>query len=324
MPYPGYLLNPGDMFQVDIEGVLRATGREKTAEEARLHRAQKNVLLKEAAVKAKEKRARDHAMGVNRLNYMSKKGKISPSPTEAKRSDSAVEPPKHKKKPERKDLQSLILIAKDLLSRKKVIDHEHYEEIHGFSKMLKRAIDGRDLTAEEPLTMDGLATMLRSLKLNPLDPSSPAHKVGDAKALTSDASEASREAAGGTSDEVTDEPSANSSEESADSAGQAAAEAPGLDPPAGLSRGEQMALARLILESESNPVDYAKPYSTPWRPRPYLAPFAFIPRYLEVNQSVCAAVYLRHPVSRPGLAEIPSPFPYELNQLAFNWYLRRR
>jgi ribosomal protein S4 len=62
----------------------------------------------------------------------------------------------------------------------------------------------------------------------------------------------------------------------------------------------------------------------PWRPRPLMPAFAFIPRYLEVNQNVCSAVYLRHPVARPGLAEVPTPFPESLSQLAFNWYLRRR
>lgn len=62
----------------------------------------------------------------------------------------------------------------------------------------------------------------------------------------------------------------------------------------------------------------------PWRPRPYMSAFAFIPRYLEVNQNVCSAVYLRHPVARPGLAEVPTPFSEGVNQLAFNWYLRRR
>jgi hypothetical protein len=70
--------------------------------------------------------------------------------------------------------------------------------------------------------------------------------------------------------------------------------------------------------------DPAKPYATPWRPRPYMSAFAFIPRYLEVNQNICAAVYLRHPVARPGMSEVPSPFPQDTNQLAFNWYLKRR
>lgn len=61
-----------------------------------------------------------------------------------------------------------------------------------------------------------------------------------------------------------------------------------------------------------------------WRTRNWMSAFAFIPRYLEVNQNVCSAVYLRHPVARPGLAEVPSPFAAETQTLAFQWYLRRR
>ena len=73
-----------------------------------------------------------------------------------------------------------------------------------------------------------------------------------------------------------------------------------------------------------NPVDFSKPYATPWRPRDYMSAFAFIPRYLEVNQNICAAVYLRHPVARPGLSEVPSPFGEGIGTAAFAWYLRRR
>ena len=61
-----------------------------------------------------------------------------------------------------------------------------------------------------------------------------------------------------------------------------------------------------------------------WVPRPYLSPFAFIPRYLEVNHAICSAVYLRHPVCGPGFAEVPTPYGLETGALAFNWYLRRR
>ncbi|CAD6501211.1 BgTH12-01465 [Blumeria graminis f. sp. triticale] len=68
----------------------------------------------------------------------------------------------------------------------------------------------------------------------------------------------------------------------------------------------------------------SKSYPTPWRPRKFMSAFAFIPRYLEVRQSICAGVYLRHPVARPGLSEVPSPYPMEIMQLAYNWYLRRR
>lgn len=76
--------------------------------------------------------------------------------------------------------------------------------------------------------------------------------------------------------------------------------------------------------ARENPVDASKPYATPWQPRDYMSAFAFIPRYLEVNQNICSAVYLRHPVARPGLAEVPTPFHGETLGLAFNWYLRRR
>lgn len=88
------------------------------------------------------------------------------------------------------------------------------------------------------------------------------------------------------------------------------------------------AFEKLRLETEHtsawNKRDASAPYATPWRPRDYMSAFAFIPRYLEVNQNICAAVYLRHPVARPGLAEVPTPFHLETGQLAFNWYLRRR
>ena len=61
-----------------------------------------------------------------------------------------------------------------------------------------------------------------------------------------------------------------------------------------------------------------------WKPKDYMSAFAFIPRYLEVNQAIMAAVYLRHPVCKPGFAEVPTPFAPETGQLTFNWYLRRR
>lgn len=73
-----------------------------------------------------------------------------------------------------------------------------------------------------------------------------------------------------------------------------------------------------------NPQDDSKPYLTPWRPKDLMAPFAFIPRYLEVNHNICHAVYLRHPVAGPGYSEIPSPFSSETQSLAYNWFLRRR
>ena len=87
---------------------------------------------------------------------------------------------------------------------------------------------------------------------------------------------------------------------------------------------KRVALDAAIAHVRENPIDDSKPYRTPWQPRDYMPAFAFIPRYLEVNQKICSAVYLRHPVARPGLAEVPTPVSQETSQLAFNWYLRRR
>ncbi|KAL9088676.1 MAG: hypothetical protein Q9159_002927 [Coniocarpon cinnabarinum] len=61
-----------------------------------------------------------------------------------------------------------------------------------------------------------------------------------------------------------------------------------------------------------------------WVPRPFMSPFVFVPQYLQVDHALCAAVYLRHPVCGPGFAEVPTPFGVEVGGLAFNWYLRRR
>jgi len=83
-------------------------------------------------------------------------------------------------------------------------------------------------------------------------------------------------------------------------------------------------MAEHLQEEDDNPYDRSKPYFTPWRPRQFMSAFAFIPSYLEVNQNICSAIYLRHPVARKGSAEVPTPFNPNINQLAFNWYLRRR
>lgn len=93
---------------------------------------------------------------------------------------------------------------------------------------------------------------------------------------------------------------------------------------ASLTRAQMNILRSALQRARENPIDPGKPYATPWRPRDYISPFAFIPNYLEVHQKICSAVYLRHPVARPGLAEVPTPFSHEILGLAHNWYLRRR
>ena len=102
-------------------------------------------------------------------------------------------------------------------------------------------------------------------------------------------------------------------------------ETPSLQAEVATLNSEQIeTLRNALTASKENPVDPSKPYATPWRPRDFMSAFAFIPRYLEVHPKICAAVYLRHPVARPGLAEVPTPFTGESMALAHNWYLRHR
>ena len=91
-----------------------------------------------------------------------------------------------------------------------------------------------------------------------------------------------------------------------------------------LNPAQMRVLRDALTQARENPIDASKPYATPWRPRDFMSPFAFIPNYLEVHQKVCSAVYIRHPVARPGMGEVPTPFHAETLGLAHNWYLRRR
>ena len=81
-----------------------------------------------------------------------------------------------------------------------------------------------------------------------------------------------------------------------------------------------------IKESKSKTGDKSKKSTKvdEFHPKPFMAPFAFIPNYLEVSHLTCSAVYLSHPVAQPGLAEVPSPFPAEVHNLAYSFYIRSR
>lgn len=67
----------------------------------------------------------------------------------------------------------------------------------------------------------------------------------------------------------------------------------------------------------------SKPYFTPWKPRPFLAPFAILPHHIEVSFKTCHAVYLRDPVARPGQSEVISPFGLPVHERAYMYYVRR-
>ena len=63
---------------------------------------------------------------------------------------------------------------------------------------------------------------------------------------------------------------------------------------------------------------------TKFTPFPYMAPWMFIPTYLEVSFATCSSVFLRSPLVQPSLMEIPSPYPPNWHQLVYEWYAQKK
>lgn len=272
MIYPGYLLNPGDMFQVEPERVLFATGAPKDARERRAGRK----------IRQKQKAS------------IMEEDETSSSETQAPASDSAPEPDTESPPNPKENVLSLLNQAKSLLNSTSTssLSGKRKQDLRAFQRLLKKTLSRSQLFPQQTTTLtDSLDAQLQELtqKLN-LNSSTSTSRAQDASSQQNDE-------AGGSGNQ-----GINSS----------------------LTPENSKVLRRALEEARDNPIDVTKPYATPWRPRLYMSAFAFIPRYLEVHHKICSAVYLRHPVARPGLGEVPSPFGNESNSLAFNWYLRRR
>jgi ribosomal protein S4 len=256
MPYPGYQLNPGDMFQVEPSSVMFATGAPKT----RTSFARK--LAKENAAARAEQREKEP---------------VRPPPRDTATESTREEPTPNELKSQLQTLMSQVddVLAEDVGAKDK-------QKFRAFRQSVKKAIGlWRTANLETISTLD---TQFDFLKTQISQRSAPSSSPREATA----------------------EPLISPEDQAK----------------------LRKAFEKLRLETEHtsawNGKNKTYPYKTPWRPRDYMSAFAFIPRYLEVNQNICAAVYLRHPVARPGLAEVPTPFHIETGQLAFNWYLRRR
>lgn len=308
MRHAMYKLNPGDMFQVDPDRVMYATGPPKP-KGGRDQRS--NAKLK--AVRKQEEKERAKANAAKKAEQ----AKANAAETKVKHQETTTEPreaqvPKLEElpdttdepeviidmKPTRKEIQAVLKRAKDTLNAtasKKTLGVSHRRALRQFVKDAKQLLSksGRDVADLDDITEE-LSKLLGELSLKgaSLTPSDSGFTPG-----------------------ALPETQAEASSENAD----------------GLTEDERQILAKLVREEEKqaherkeNPIDRTKPYPTPWQPRPYMSPFAFIPRYLEVNQNICSAVYLRHPVARLDGAEVPTPFGYRVQQLAYNWYLRRR
>ncbi len=260
MIYPGYLLNPGDMFQVEPERVLFATGAPKDKNERRAGR-----VMAKKATSAEE----DHDDDVDEAN------ETATVTASEEGSDSPANAPSAPKDP-KTTLKGLLVQARTLLSDPNDnLSVKRKQDLRAFQQTVKRTLSRSSNSTPTTIT-DSLDAELQELT---------------SKLTLSDRTTAQQQ----------EQPE---NEE--------------------LSEADKKALQAALKEVRENPVDPTKPYATPWRPRDFMSAFAFIPRFLEVNQNICSAVYLRHPVARPGLAEVPTPFANETNQLAFNWYLRRR
>lgn len=294
MIYPGYLLNPGDMFSVEPERVLYGTGARK------FRKSSPETLQDQQRDEEVEQVVDDDAED---LVEGAEEGEQASTPKEEETAAETKPAIEAKADDPKAALKSLMARAKSIMSDSK--DHisgKRKQDLRTFSQSVKKTLSqirGTRLNSSTPLeeTIDGLEETLNTIsaKIPSSTPQTP---------------------------ESAAEPSSPSASPATTSSNPQAQDASKDD--AYRIRKDAELLHAALIRAQENPVDVRKPYATPWRPREYMSAFAFIPRYLEVNQKICSAVYLRHPVARPGLAEIPTPFSSETMALAFNWYLRRR
>ncbi|KAL7893669.1 hypothetical protein HDV63DRAFT_386278 [Trichoderma sp. SZMC 28014] len=332
MVHPSYQLNPGDLFQVDPEKVMYGTGVQKAQ--------QGNSRLREN-LEARQKKAEQAYQ--NAVKKTSGATTTAEGETEGEKAESeataaegeAVEgetiaaedagllTPEAQWQLNNRALKFLLKDVKKILKNNtKELSAKEKKQLRLFRADAKRFLSQPE-KSEGNITelIDELQVQMKShelmresfeklsLKENQTQPEAEAESADAAVEEGEQQSEVSRErqvekGLEGLSDEQK-------------------AKAKKIMGDAQLSREEMRKLARLLQYDEENPIDDSKPYATPWRPRPYMSAFAFIPRYLEVNPNICAAVYLRHPVARKGMAEVPTPFSYLTSQLTHNWYLER-
>lgn len=307
MEYPGYLLNPGDMFSVDPERVLFATGARK------YRKTSPDTLQGVAKDDETDLVVDDDAEDL--LDDAEEAATAAQDATEDAQSETKSEdadadttkPGKPSEDP-KKTILTLVKNAKSIMSdNKTTLSAKRKQELRAFSQTAKKALSqirGTRIDANTPLeeTIDGLEETLKSISLKV--PGSSSTKTEATESPAADATDATSAT-----------PAVSSNPQ---------AEAQSGKEDAYLARKNAELLHAALQRAQDNPIDVRRPYATPWKPREFMSAFAFIPRYLEVNQNICSAVYIRHPVARPGLAEVPTPFHGETMGLAFNWYLRRR
>ena len=284
MIYPGYLLNPGDLFQVDPDRVMFATGKPKDPGTGK---------VKSQAVESKE----SDTQAVEETEP--EESPVAETESSDAEAESEEDP--------RETLKSLLTQAKGLLSSvPDRVPGKRKQDVRAFQRAVKRTLSR---STSSTILTDSLEAQFLELKNILKIPDQLPEKDKSKEATDQDKKQ----------EEVNKDPNASSDT----SETSASTDRVKVDMES-LTDSDIRALHRALALLRDKPIDPAKPYATPWSPRDFMCAFAFIPRYLEVNQNICAAVYLRHPVARPGLAEVPSPYNEHTQGEAFAWYLRRR
>ncbi|KHN97908.1 Ribosomal protein S4/S9 [Metarhizium album ARSEF 1941] len=338
MVHPSYQLNPGDMFQVDIDKVMYGTGQQKVTQ--RNKRLAENLVSRRKKADAFYRAAIDKAAANAPADASS-----SEAAGEGGKSDAETAPAEEAAEKQQPDdaAESSSGPGLESLSPEetwKLNNRALRFLLKDVKKILKN--NPKDLSAKEKKQLRLFRTDAKRFLSHPEDSALDVQELVDELHLQMKSHELLRESfeklsiAPLLSDTTAEAPAAEGTDQLPEHNRQRQIDK-GLDGltdeqkekalsimgESHLSREEMRNLARLLKYDEENPIDDGKPYATPWRPRPFMAAFAFIPRYLEVNPNICAAVYLRHPVARKGMAEVPTPFSYLTNQLTHNWYLER-
>ncbi|OAA44432.1 Ribosomal protein S4/S9 [Metarhizium rileyi] len=338
MVHPSYQLNPGDMFQVDIDKVMYGTGQQKSMQSDK--RLAENLSSRkkkaEAFYQAAIHKAAASATPVTPSSETASEGErhnaeatSAEEATEEQQREGAEESgsstgleslgEEETWKLNNRALKFLLKDVKKILKNNpKELSAKEKKQLRLFRTDAKRflsrpedsALDVQELIEELQLQMKSHELMRESfekLTIAPLSPDTASETpAAEAESQTPEYNRQRQINKG--LDGLTEEQKTKAMRIMGESQ---------------LSREEMRKLARLLQYDEENPIDDSKSYATPWRPRPFMSAFAFIPRYLEVNPNICAAVYLRHPVARKGMAEVPTPFSYLTSQLTHNWYLER-
>lgn len=340
MSYPAYQLNPGDMFQVDAIKVLAATAAQKkgdTNAKAKEMVANNKIkygnwekryellnerIKKRGGIVAFNQPLPLELEGANAEDAIDQKATAKAAEKAAKKDAEGDQSPETHRKlikfektsetmtPEELSeemksvkLETALLDAKYILTQgKELSEEERLMKIASFKDRLIYAVGPWIQTLEPAKLLEALTTELRARNMLRRDAA-----TGTGKKTPSNTHDVVRKAL-----EI-DGHSWGKSQKIRGITG----------PYHGISRPQMHELQRILEANEQNAVSAKKPYATPWQPRAWMKPWCFVPRYLEVNHKICAAVYLRHPVARKGQAEVPTPFHYFSNQLAHAWYVTK-